>query len=236
MIEAIRYPQKLFDAIDKHFESGNADSTANGLDRFVKNMRSYIVLKSVFGLIAAVSNTLLLWALGGDFALVRKVLSFLLSFLLNIGFVLALVAPTLLALLHFGVTKSVIVAVGFMAINTINDNVIKPRFVGESLNLSPAVAILSLVFWGWLLGPVGALHAVPPSIAVKFLFETFEDVLLLALLLSDQDAQLSWRLCHGSRIGTAARQSVYSQHRRNSASAPSLSPVCQAAVCPLKCF
>jgi len=189
MIEAVRYPQKLFDAIDKHLESGVADATASGLDRFVQSMRSYIVLNTVFGLIAAVANTLLLWALGVDFALLWGVLSFLLSFLPNIGFVLALVAPTLLALLQFGVMKSVFVAVGFIVINTIVDNVIKPRFVGESLDLTPAVVILSLVFWGWLLGPVGALLAAPLSIAVKFLFESFEDVRWLAHLMSDRDAQ-----------------------------------------------
>lgn len=188
MIEAVRYPQKLFDAMTKRPATGDADAAADGLDRFVTSMRSYIVLNTVFGLIAAVLNTVLLWALGVDLALLWGVLSFLLSFLPNIGFVLALVPPTLLALLQLGVAKSAMVAVGFIAINTIVDNVIKPRFMGESLDLSPAMVVLSLVFWGWLLGPVGALLAVPLSIAVKFLFESFDDVRWLAHLMSDEDA------------------------------------------------
>ncbi len=151
-------------------------------------MRSYVVLNTVFGLAAAIMNTLLLWALGVDFALLWGVLSFLLSFLPNIGFVLALAPPALLALLQFGVARAVMVAIGFIVINTIVDNVIKPRFVGESLDLTPAVIVLSLVFWGWLLGPVGALLAVPLSIATKFLLEAFDDARWLAHLMSDQDA------------------------------------------------
>ncbi len=185
MIESVRYPQKLFDATESSSDASDDESTASQVDRFVKSMRSYIVLNTVFGLMAAVANTLLLLALGVDFALLWGVLSFLLSFLPNIGFVLALVPPALLALLQFGVARATIVLVGFIVINTLVDNVIKPRFVGESLDLSPAVVVLSLVFWGWLLGPVGALLAVPLSIAVKFLFESFDDVRWLAYLMSD---------------------------------------------------
>ncbi len=188
MIESMRYPQKLFDATEASADANDAESTAGQVDRFVKSMRSYIVLNTVFGLIAAVANTLLLFALGVDFALLWGVLSFLLSFLPNIGFVLALVPPALLALLQFGVAKALMVFAGFIVINTIVDNVIKPRFVGESLDLSPAVVVLSLVFWGWLLGPVGALLAVPLSIAVKFLFESFDEARWLAHLMSDSDA------------------------------------------------
>ncbi len=188
MIEAVRYPQKLFDAFVVPSAADDDDSTASKLDRFVKSMRSYIVLNTVFGLAAGILNTVLLLALGVDFALLWGVLSFLLSFLPNIGFVLALIPPALLALLQFGATRAAIVVVGFIAINTIIDNVIKPRFVGESLDLSPAVVVLSLVFWGWLLGPVGALLAVPLSIAVKFLFESFDEVRWLAHLMSDEEA------------------------------------------------
>ncbi len=193
MIEAVRYPQKIFDAIAASADDNGEGSTASELGRFVKSMRSYIVLNTVFGLAAAVLNTVLLWAIGVDFALLWGVLSFLLSFLPNIGFVLALAPPALLALLQFGVARALMVVVGFIVINTIIDNVVKPRFVGESLDLSPAVVVLSLVFWGWLLGPVGALLAVPLSIAVKFLFESFDEVRWLAHLMSDRDAETTER-------------------------------------------
>ncbi len=205
MIEAVRYPQKLYNATQlqperrKADDSNTANNTANnvsdedetepvsGLDGFVASMRSYVVITSIFGLVAGVANTLLLYALGVDFAILWGVLSFLLSFLPNIGFVLALVPPTLLALLQFGVGRAAMVVVGFTIINAVLDNVVKPRFMGESLDLSPAVIVLSLVFWSWLLGPVGALMAVPLSIAVKYLFESYDDVRWLALLMSDTE-------------------------------------------------
>jgi predicted PurR-regulated permease PerM len=81
------------------------------------------------------------------------------------------------------------VTVGFTVINFLVDNVLKPRFVGESLDLSPVVVVLSLVFWGWLLGPVGALLAVPLSIAVKYLLESFDEVRWIAYLMSDRDGE-----------------------------------------------
>jgi predicted PurR-regulated permease PerM len=182
MLEATRYPQKLHDALDR------SPVSAGRLDAFVDSMRSYVVINTIFGLIAGTLNTVLLFALGVDFAILWGVLSFLLSFLPNIGFILALVPPTLLALLQFGVARALMVLGGFIVINTVLDNVVKPRFFGESLDISPAVVVVSLVFWGWLLGPVGAILAVPLSIAVRFLFEAFDEVRWLAHLMSDSEA------------------------------------------------
>ncbi len=187
MIESVRYPQKLFAAIAVQADADGEGTTAGHLDRFVHSMRSYIVLNTVFGLVAGVANTLLLWALGVDFALLWGVLSFLLSFLPNIGFLLALAPPALLALLQYDLPRALMVTVGFIVINFLVDNVMKPRFVGESLDLSPVVVVLSLVLWGWLLGPVGALLAVPLSIAVKYLLESFDEVRWIAYLMSDRD-------------------------------------------------
>jgi AI-2 transport protein TqsA len=181
MIEGLRYPAKLRDAL-----SMSADATST-LNDFIITMRRYVVINSVFGLVAAVLNTAILLAMGVDFALLWGVASFLLSFLPNIGFMLALIPPALLALLEFGFTRALVVIIAYSAVNLIVDSVIKPRMVGESLDLSPIIVVLSLVFWGWLLGPVGALLAVPLSIAARYLFETFDEVRWLAHLMSDQD-------------------------------------------------
>jgi len=104
----------------------------------------------------------------------------------NVGFVIALVPPALLALVQFGAGRAALVVAGYVVINFIVDNVIKPRFVGESLDLTPIVVVISLIFWGWLLGPVGALLAVPLSIGAKFLFESFDESRWLAHLMSDR--------------------------------------------------
>jgi predicted PurR-regulated permease PerM len=181
MIEAVRYPEKLREALAS---SSTAVERAN---RFGSGLRSYVVINSIFGLIAAVVNTALLFALGVDFAILWGVVSFLLSFVPNVGFVIALVPPALLALVQFGFARAGMVVLGYLVINFLVDTVIKPRFVGESLDLTPIVVVISLIFWGWLLGPIGALLAVPLSIAAKFLFESFEESRWLAHLMSDRD-------------------------------------------------
>jgi predicted PurR-regulated permease PerM len=180
MIEAVRYPQKLRDAL------ASSSAAVERANRFGASMRSYVVINSIFGLIAAVANTLLLLALGVDFAVLWGVVSFLLSFVPNVGFVIALVPPALLALVQFGFARAAMVIAGFVTINFIVDNAVKPRFVGESLDLTPIVVVISLIFWGWLLGPIGALVAVPLSIAAKFMFESFDESRWLAHLMSDK--------------------------------------------------
>jgi AI-2 transport protein TqsA len=120
-----------------------------------------------------------------DFAILWGVLSFLLSFLPNIGFIIAMVPPAAMALVEYGFTRSLIVVVAYVIINFVVDNGIKPRFVGAQVDLSPLVVVLSLVFWGWLLGPMGALVAVPLTIGLKFFLMSFEESLWIAHLMSD---------------------------------------------------
>lgn len=179
MLEAVRYPQKLVEAF-----SSSPEVIAR-FAHFSESIRSYVGLNAVFGFAAAFLDTMLLLSLGVDFAILWGVLSFLLSFLPNIGFIIALTPPTLLALIQFGFGRSIAVLAGYIVINFIVDNIVKPRFVGGRLDLSPLVVVISLLFWGWLLGPMGALAAVPLSIGARFLFESFEESRWLAYLMSD---------------------------------------------------
>jgi AI-2 transport protein TqsA len=181
MIEAVRYPEKLRDSLS------SSSAAVDRANRFGASMRSYVVINAIFGLIAAVANTALLLALDVDFAVLWGVVSFLLSFVPNVGFLIALVPPAVLALVQFGFARAGMVIGGYVVINFAVDTVIKPRFVGESLDLTPIAVVISLVFWGWLLGPVGALLAVPLSIAAKFLLESFDESRWLAYIMSDRD-------------------------------------------------
>ncbi len=201
MIEAARYPAKARlaaaatvapDPDDIMFTAElSAPRRGTGaiarLDRFGKALRDYVVINTVFGLVAGALNTVLLFALGVDFAVLWGVLSFVLSYLPNIGFLLALVPPATLALIQYGPGRAIAVVAAFIAINFVVDNVVKPRFVGESLDLSPAVVLLSLVFWGWMLGMTGALLAVPLTMAARFLLEGNPGTRWAAVLLSDAD-------------------------------------------------
>ena len=179
MLEAMRFPAKLRRAL------GSRSDAVERMMKFGEGIRSYVVINAVFGLIAATINTILLLALGVDFAILWGVFSFLLSFVPNIGFIIALVPPALLALIEHGFTRPIIVVVAYTLINFVVDNVIKPRFVGATVDLSPLIVVISLLFWGWLLGPMGALVAVPLSIGLKFFFESFDESMWIAHLMSD---------------------------------------------------
>jgi AI-2 transport protein TqsA len=180
MLEAIDFPAKVRSAFAANPE------VVESLRGFGESIKSYVLINAAFGLAAAAINTTLLFVLGVDFAFLWGVLSFLLSFVPNIGFIIALVPPTLLALIEFGFTRAGIVLGAYILINFVTDNVIKPKFVGESIGLSALVVVLSLFFWAWLLGPLGALVAVPLSIGVKFLLESFEESKWIARLMSDR--------------------------------------------------
>lgn len=180
MLEAMRFPAKLRRAV------GSRAAAVERVTRFGESIRSYVVINAIFGLVAAFINTTLLIILGVDFPVLWGVMSFLLSFVPNIGFMIALVPPTLMALVEFGFTRPIIVVIAYTVINFVVDNVIKPRFVGATVDLSPLIVVVSLLFWGWLLGPMGALVAVPLTIGAKFFLESFEESLWIAHLMSDE--------------------------------------------------
>lgn len=134
---------------------------------FSDTIRGYMGVRAVLGLIAAILDYLLLQILGVDYALLWGVLSFLLSFVPNIGFTLSLVPPTLLALVEGGWQRALIVFVGYQVINNVLDNVVGPRFVGREMKISALLSFLSVIFWAWVLGPTGAILAVPLTVLIR---------------------------------------------------------------------
>lgn len=134
---------------------------------FSETIRGYMGVRAVLGLIAAVLDYALLQVLGVDYALLWAVLSFVLSFVPNIGFTLSLVPPTLLALVEGGWQEALIVFVGYQLINNVIDNVIGPRFVGKEMKISALLSFLSVIFWAWVLGPTGAILAVPLTVLIR---------------------------------------------------------------------
>jgi AI-2 transport protein TqsA len=134
---------------------------------FSDTLRGYIGVRAVLGLAAALLDYGVLLAVGVDHALLWAVLSFILSFVPNIGFTLSLVPPTLLALLESGWVHALIVFAAYNVINTVIDNVIGPRFVGKQMQISALLSFLSVIFWAWVLGPTGAILAVPLTVLVR---------------------------------------------------------------------
>ena len=97
-------------------------------------------------------------------------LSFITNYIPNVGFVLGLVPPALLALLEGGFGKLLAVVIVYSALNVVVQTILQPKFTGDAVGLTVTVTFLSLVFWAWVLGPLGALLALPMSLFVKAVF------------------------------------------------------------------
>jgi predicted PurR-regulated permease PerM len=132
-----------------------------------KDIRRFVSITALTGLIIASANVVLLLILGVDFPVLWGVLSFLFSFIPAVGGLLYLIPPAILAFLEFGWPKSIMVIVGFVVINNLADNVLKPKLMKEGLDISILTIFLSLLFWSWVLGPIGAILAIPLTLFVK---------------------------------------------------------------------
>ena len=142
---------------------------ATALSAFSVGTRKYLIVSTVFGLIVAVIDTGALWALGIPLPILWGLLSFITNYIPNVGFVLGLVPPALLALLQGGPELMLVVIVLYSVINVIIQSVIQPKFVGDAVGLSVTFTFLSLVFWTWILGPLGAILAIPLTLMAKAL-------------------------------------------------------------------
>jgi len=136
-----------------------------------RDVKRYVAIVGGTGLIQAIAMVVLLQILGVDFAVTWGVLFFLLNFIPAVGFLLALIPPAIVGLLESGWVTALLVAVGYWAINFVGDNILKPKFLKKGLDVSILVVLLSLLFWNWVLGAVGAILAVPLTLAIKNLLE-----------------------------------------------------------------
>jgi AI-2 transport protein TqsA len=140
-------------------------------------------LRAVVNLVTGAGVTVLLLVLGVDFPLLWGILTFFLSFVPYIGLVVAVTPAVVLALAEFGVTQAVLAIVGVIVINVLAENVLSPMMMGRGLNISPTVVFLAFIVWAWLLGGPGAFLALPITLFVAVMFDTFPETRWLASLI-----------------------------------------------------
>ncbi len=140
---------------------------AAALRDFARGTRSYLLVTTVFGAIVAVLDTIGLALLGVPLAVLWGLLAFITNYIPNVGFILGLIPPALLALLSGGWQLMVWVIVMYSVLNMVVQSLIQPRFVGDSVGLSATLTFVALIFWAWVLGPLGALLAIPMTLLVK---------------------------------------------------------------------
>jgi predicted PurR-regulated permease PerM len=154
-----------------------------GGERFVSSVSAYFSIKSWISLATGLFIAGWLAVIGVDYPLLWGLIAFLFNFVPNIGSIIAAVPAILLALVQLGGSEALLAGLGYLIANVVMGNVVEPRFMGRGVGLSTLVVFLSLVFWGWVLGPVGMLLSVPLTMIVKLGLESRPDTQWLALLL-----------------------------------------------------
>lgn len=149
----------------------------------LESTKQYISIKTLTSIVTGVLVTVGLTAIGLDFAPLWGFLAFALNFIPNIGSVLAAAPAVLLSFLQFGSTETFIVIGIYLFVNIAVGTVLEPAVMGQKVGLSTLAVFLSLIFWGWLLGPAGMLLSVPLTMVIKYAAATNNQTLWLAILL-----------------------------------------------------
>ena len=163
--EASSFPQKLKAVLS------DPNEDLPHFERFAANVNRYMAIKTSVSLLTGVFVGVALWIIGVDFPILWGLLAFLLNYVPNIGSFIAAVPPVLLAIVQLGAGHAIATLTVFVVVNVAMGSVVEPRFMGRALSLSTLVVFLSLVFWGWVLGPVGMLLSVPLTMTAKIAFE-----------------------------------------------------------------
>jgi predicted PurR-regulated permease PerM len=160
-LDAARFPARLL------VTGGQRPDIVDALAAFARGTRQYLTVTTVFGLIVAVIDALALWLLGIPLPVTWGLLAFITNYIPNVGFIIGVVPPALLGLLQGGPRLMLLVILVYSLINFVIQSIIQPRFIGNAVGLSTTLAFLSLIVWAWILGPLGALLAIPLSLLAK---------------------------------------------------------------------
>ena len=175
LLEVPQLPAKLQQLMSRPVEGMGA------IQRAIDSVSHYLVLKTAISLVTGLVVWGMLVLLDVRFAFMWGLLAFALNYIPNIGSVLAAIPPILQVLVFGGLYEALVVLAGYLVFG----NILEPRVMGRGLGLSTLVVFLSLIFWGWLLGPVGMLLSVPLTIIAKIALEQTSGGQSIAFLLSD---------------------------------------------------
>jgi predicted PurR-regulated permease PerM len=177
LLEMADFPKKLRIVLK------SPERSLSTIEKFSQHAKRYMVIKTLISAATGLLIWLWLLILGVDYPVLWGTLSFLLNFVPNIGAILAALPVALLALVQLGVGSALLSVLGFMVVHIVVGNLIEPKLTGKGLSLSTLVVFLSLVFWGWVLGPIGMILSVPMTSLVKIALESYEETRGLAFML-----------------------------------------------------
>ena len=157
------------------------------LQTFTDSVNSYMAIKTAISFVTGLVIFIWLSILGVDYAVLWGLLTFLFNFVPAVGSVIAAVPAVMLAIVQLGFGSGALVLAGFFVVNMLMGNVVEPRWMGRGLNLSPLVVFVSLVLWGWVLGPVGMLLSIPLTIMLKIGLESQTETRWIGTMLGAAD-------------------------------------------------
>ena len=169
--------------------SNNPAQTMARLEDVSETISRYFKIKTFTSILTALPIMLVLSLMGIDFPILWGIVVFLLNFVPNIGSIIAAVPVILLALVQFGFIAAGEVALLYLLVNNIIGNFIEPKLMGRSLGLSTLIVFLSLVFWGWMLGPIGMFLSVPLTMTFKIVMDSHDHTRWISTFLSNEGEQ-----------------------------------------------
>lgn len=178
IMEATGIPDKILAINNK------SDDALKTYAAITNGVNRYLAIKAATSFATGFVLYLFLTVQGVDFPILWGMFAFILNFVPNVGSLIAAIPPVILALIQFGPTLALVTACGYLAVNTVVGSIIEPKIMGQGVGLSALVVFLSLIFWGWVLGPVGMLLSVPLTMTAKIALTERESTRWVSLLLS----------------------------------------------------
>jgi AI-2 transport protein TqsA len=159
------------------------NQTFGRVSALTEDVRKYMTVLTGINFLVGLGDTIFLLILGVDYAVLWGLLAWFMGYIPSIGFIIALIPPVLIAYAQYGLQTALVVLIGFVLINGGVQNFIQPKIMGQRLRISPVVVFVGLFIWGYLLGGIGAILAVPMTLLVLIIMENFEGTRPLAILM-----------------------------------------------------
>jgi predicted PurR-regulated permease PerM len=169
------------------------------------DVRRYVTLTTALNFLVGLGNTIFLFAMGIELAVLWGLLSAFMGYIPAIGFWIAMIPPLFLAFINDGPLAALAVLIGYALINGTVENLVKPRMMGRELKISPAVVVIALFVWGWLLGAVGAILSTPLTLLILSILEGFDSTRWITILLRTAGT--------GEPVEEAERQAAFGRVR-----------------------
>ncbi len=154
------------------------------LNDVTTNLRNFLVAQTQVSLATGVGVTVALWLLDVQFALLWGFVAFLMNYIPYIGSILAAIPAVIVAFIQYGPSTTVLLVIGaYLLINIVVNYTIYPRLMSKGVDVSMFIVLAGMVFWGWVLGPIGLILSVPITAVIKISLESYPASNWLAIML-----------------------------------------------------